>query len=636
MDSVLKFLIKLQADQGNVLTVARQTTQQLDEISQKAHSVGGRLREAFSFSNFKSSLMDIPGMSFLMNPYTMIAAGVGAIAKLGAQAEQTSTAFTVLVGSEQKANQVLGEISKFAAATPFSKMNLEGAAQTMLNFGVSSDAVMTRLKQLGDISMGDAQKLSSLSLVYGQVAAAGKMQGQDLMQFINAGFNPLRELSQMTGKSYQELQEMMSKGQITVEAVEAAMKHATDAGGQFHGMMDATSKTVSGKLSTAIGELQQRAQELFPKIEPFILTAIEGFSDIAGSIMDIVGNIFSWVSSLGILRVIFNGVFSLLGTLFGWLSGAVSGIITFFQNWGDVIGYVGAVIGVATIAFNAHNIAMGAYTAVTGIATAVTEGFSAAQAILNKIMNLSPIGLVITLIAALIAAIVYCWNKFAGFRAVVLTVWNTLKGFGEIIKNYVIDRLRTLLSGIGKVGDALAKLFNGDYKGAWNSAVEGFKDISGASSAGKAINATKNLLSTRGLVYDQYLKEESRGSSTRNRQKTSGNNSQIKTPSLKGSNEDYSGLFGTANGSGSKGKKSGKGSKTGTGGRSLGGTGGGRSTAEAMATGGTRNTSINISIAKFFDNINVTMADKTDTAELENIIIQTMNRALAVAVSTDH
>ena len=636
MDSVLNFLIKLQADQGNVLTVARQTTQQLDEISQKARSVGGRLREAFSFSNFKSSLMDIPGMSFLMNPYTMIAAGVGAIAKLGAQAEQTSTAFTVLVGSEQKASQVLGEISKFAAATPFSKMNLEGAAQTMLNFGVSSDAVMTRLKQLGDISMGDAQKLNSLSLVYGQVAAAGKMQGLDLLQFINAGFNPLRELAQMTGKSYQELQEMMSKGQITVEAVEAAMKHATDAGGQFHGMMDATSKTVSGKLSTAIGELQQRAQELFPKIEPFILTAIEGFSDIAGSIMDIVGNIFSWVSSLGILRVIFNGVFSLLGTLFGWLSGAVSGIITFFQNWGDVIGYVGAVIGVATIAFNAHNIAMGAYTAVTGIATAVTEGFSAAQAILNKIMNLSPIGLVITLIAALIAAIVYCWNKFAGFRAVVLTVWNTLKGFGEIIKNYVIDRLRTLLSGIGKVGDALAKLFNGDYKGAWNSAVEGFKDISGASSAGKAINATKNLLSTRGLVYDQYLKEESRGSSTRNRQKTSGNNSQIKTPSLKGSNEDYSGLFGTANGSGSKGKKSGKGSKTGTGGRSLGGTGGGRSTAEAMATGGTRNTSINISIAKFFDNINVTMADKTDTAELENIIIQTMNRALAVAVSTDH
>ena len=109
-------------------------------------------------------------------------------------------------------------------------------------------------------------------------------------------------------------------------------------------------------------------------------------------------------------------------------------------------------------------------------------------------------------------------------------------------------------------------------------------------------------------------------------------NGGISAPSLKGSNEDYSGLFGAASGGGSN--KGGKGSRIGTG--KHGGLGGGRTTAEAMATGGTRNTSINISIAKFFDNINVTMADKTDTAELENIVVQTMNRALAIAVSTDH
>ena len=54
MDSVLKFLIKLQADQGNVLSVARRTSEQLDTISRKATSVGTRLREAFSFSNFKN------------------------------------------------------------------------------------------------------------------------------------------------------------------------------------------------------------------------------------------------------------------------------------------------------------------------------------------------------------------------------------------------------------------------------------------------------------------------------------------------------------------------------------------------------------------------------------------------------
>ena len=74
--------------------------------------------------------------------------------------------------------------------------------------------------------------------------------------------------------------------------------------------------------------------------------------------------------------------------------------------------------------------------------------------------------------------------------------------------------------------------------------------------------------------------------------------------------------------SGGKGTKGGKGGK-------------GRKAAEALATGGTRNTSITMSIGKFFDNIYVTMADKTDTAELERIVLQSMNRALAIATSTE-
>ena len=97
MDSVLKFLIRLQADGDNVVTVARRTSEQLDEISNKARRVSTRLREAFSFSNFKSSLMSVPGMEFLTNPYPMAAGAIGAITKIGAEAEQTSVAFTTLV-----------------------------------------------------------------------------------------------------------------------------------------------------------------------------------------------------------------------------------------------------------------------------------------------------------------------------------------------------------------------------------------------------------------------------------------------------------------------------------------------------------------------------------------------------------
>lgn len=619
MDSVLKFLIKLQADEGNVLSVARRTSEQLDVISRKASSVGARLREAFSLSNIKTSLSSLPGMDFLMNPYTIIGAGIGAITSLGAQAEKTSVAFRVLVGDERKAAELLQQINGFAAATPFSKLDLESAAQMLLNFGVSSNDVMQRLQQLGDISMGDSQKLNSLALVFGQVSAAGKMSGQDLMQFINAGFNPLKELQAMTGKSYQDLQDMMSKGKIGVEAVSSALKHATQAGGMFHGMMEEQSKTVSGKWSTAIGLIQQRATEVFDKLQPFILQSIDIFKGVADSIMTVVDSLALWATDLQPVWDGFAIISQVTGKLFGWLAGAVSQIINFFFQWRAEIGYVAAVIGVATVAFNLHNISMAAYNAILTVVMGATKAWTAVQWLLNAAMTANPIGLVIAGIAALVASVVYCWNRFAGFRAFLLTMWDTLKGFGTIIKTYVTNRITDLLSGIGEVGKALAELFAGNFDAAWNHAVTGARKLSGISAAEDALNKTTALANGVSANYNRHLGQENRKGSTlyaeENAPATPRNG--ISQPGLKGSKEDVT--FGDGSSDTKDKKKKGKGNKT----------------AEALATGGTRNTSITMTIGKFFDNINVTMMDKTDTAELEHIVLQCMNRALAIATSSD-
>lgn len=586
MDSVLKFLIKLQADEGNVLSVARQTSKQLDEISRKATSTGARLREAFSFSKFKDSLMSLPGMQFLSNPYVLISAGIGAVTSLGAQAEQTSVAFTTLVGSEEKAAGILKQINEFAAKTPYSNLDLVDNAKTMLNFGVEADKVNGYLRQLGDIAGGDKTKLGSLSLVFGQVASAGKMSGQDLLQFINAGFNPLKELQKMTGKTYAELQDMMSKGQIGMDAVAAAINHATSAGGAFAGMSDKLSQTVSGKFSTLVGNVQQAAVDMFEQIKPII-------NDIMDLFLAIVPPIASAL----------KGIFAV-----------VAGVIGFIVKWREELGLLAVVVGVGTIAFNLHTIAIAGMVGVIKVVTAVTKAWEAVQWLLNVALTANPIGLIITAIAALVAAVVYCWNKFAGFRAFILTMWNTLKGFGNIIKEYVIDRIKTLMSGIGKIGEALAKLFGGDFKGAWNSAVQGVKDITGVTSAEKAFKQTKRLAEGVKTEYDKNYAVESA-----KEQKSPARTTSISTPGTKGSATGEVVFNAASAGKGKKGKKGKKGNKT----------------AEALATGGTRSTSITMNIGKFFDNIYVTMADKTDTAELERIVLQCMNRALAIATSTE-
>ena len=580
MDSVLKFLIKLQADEGNVLGVARRTSRQLDEISRKATSTGARLREAFSFSNFKGSLMSLPGMEFLTNPYTLISAGVGAVTAIGAQAEQTSVAFTTLVGSEEKAAGILKEINEFAAKTPYGNLDLTGNAKTMLNFGVQADKVNGYLRQLGDIAAGDKNKLGSLSLVFGQVASAGKMSGQDLLQFINAGFNPLKELEKMTGKTYAELQDMMSKGQIGFDAVAAAINHATSEGGAFAGMSDKLSQTVSGKFSTLVGNIQQAAVDMFEQIKP-----------IVNDIMDL-----------------FLAIVPPIASALKWLFSAFAGVVRFIVKWKEELGLLTVAVGVGIVAFKLYNATVAAYHGIMKAVTTATLLWSHRQWLLNIALNANPIGMVVGLIAALVAAVVYCWNKFAGFRAFILTMWSTIKGFGNIIKEYLIDRFKTFLSGIGKVGQALAKLFNGDFKGAWSSAVDGVKDIT---SAEKALKSTKQLAGGVAAEYDKNYRIESQ----KQQQKDPKKEAAIATPGTKGSTEEV--VFNAASGG-----KSSKGKK-------------GNKTAEALATGGTRNTSITMNISKFFDNIYVTMADRTDTAELERIVLQSMNRALAIATSTE-
>lgn len=167
-----------------------------------------------------------------------------------ASMEQYTTSFTTMLGDQAKAQQLVNDLKVTAAKTPFGMEDLAKNTQTLMAFGMSADEAKLRLGQLGDISQGDAQKLESLTLAFAQVSSAGKLSGQDLLQMINAGFNPLQEMSKKTGKSVGELKEEMEKGAISADMVADAFASATAEGGQFYGAMEAQSKTFSGQVST--------------------------------------------------------------------------------------------------------------------------------------------------------------------------------------------------------------------------------------------------------------------------------------------------------------------------------------------------------------------------------------------------
>ena len=197
-----------------------------------------------------------------------------------AEMENYKAQFEVMLGGLEKANKMFGDLQAFGASTPFEFTDLASATQTLLGFGIASEEIMTDLQFLGDVAGGNAQKFQGLSLVYAQVRANGKLMGGDLLQMINQGFNPLKEISEMTGKSIGQLRDDMEKGAITADMVTAAFKRATGEGGQFDGMMEKQSKTFSGMLSTLKDTISMTLTALGGPIFEAVKSVVDGLGKL--------------------------------------------------------------------------------------------------------------------------------------------------------------------------------------------------------------------------------------------------------------------------------------------------------------------------------------------------------------------
>jgi len=235
--------------------------------------------------------------------------GKNAIMAAG-ELEQTEAAFGVLLGSAEAAKDMLKDLKDFGAKTTFDLPGLNKNAQLLLGYGVAAEDVMPSIKMLGDISMGNTEKMNGLSLAFAQISATGKMTGQDLNQMINAGFNPLQEISAMTGKSVGELKANMDQIPITSDMVTAALEKATAEGGRFHGMMDQMSQTFSGRLDTFMDSLGQLTTNVGTLLLPMANQVLQLFSGIVSGISDFVSSLSSGEQKMTQFSVVWTAIWS--------------------------------------------------------------------------------------------------------------------------------------------------------------------------------------------------------------------------------------------------------------------------------------------------------------------------------------
>lgn len=120
----------------------------------------------------------------------------------------------------------------------------------------------------------------------------------------------------------------------------------------------------------------------------------------------------------------------------------IANILSWFNNLSpEVQGFIGIVLGV-----------IAAISVIAGI----IQGITTAQTALNLVMSLNPIGIIITLIAALVAAFIYLWNNCEEFRNFWIGLWDGIK------------------SAFSAVWDAIVNFFTVTIPDAWNSVVDFF------------------------------------------------------------------------------------------------------------------------------------------------------------------
>lgn len=253
------------------LQATKNELQELTRVSNQTSMGGGKNGLMDGLMGAASSARMFWGALVASGLYQFGEAAVEARSRI----EQLEVSFSTLLGSQAQANALLQEIREYGEVTPYDTEGLSQAARLMLSYGMATNKVMPTLRMLGDISMGDKEKLQSLTLAFSQMSASGRVCKEDLNQMVNAGFNPLQIISEETGESIGELNDKVSAGKISVNQIEQAFIDATSEGGKFHGMVDNMSNTLSGKIAQMSDSWDNLKASIGGLSSPAVLNSIQ-------------------------------------------------------------------------------------------------------------------------------------------------------------------------------------------------------------------------------------------------------------------------------------------------------------------------------------------------------------------------
>jgi len=233
-------------------------TLDIDDFNVSAEAMDRHIRQVstniqMEADDMEQSILDFAQKGAMYIQAYLVGQGMtgllNSIVQVRGQFQQLEIAFTTMLGSEQKASQLMNQMIQTAAKTPFDLAGIAGGAKQLLAYGESAERVNDTLIRLGNIASGLSIPLNDIVYLYGTTMVQGRLYAQDVRQFTGRGIPLVKELAKMYGVTAEEINNMVSAGKIGFADVEKVLNGMTDEGGQFFNLMEKQSASLTGMIS---------------------------------------------------------------------------------------------------------------------------------------------------------------------------------------------------------------------------------------------------------------------------------------------------------------------------------------------------------------------------------------------------
>ncbi len=205
---------------------ANKESQAIENVAKKAATAIGSYLTISAASNFVQQIIRVRG-----------------------EFQQLEVAFSTMLRSKDKADQLLAQVAELAAKTPFGLQDAAQGTKQLLAYGFQADEIVNTLKMLGNVASGVSAPLNDIVYLYGTLKTQGRAYGQDIKQFTGRGIPIIQALQEQYGKSADQINQMVTAGKIGFPQIEKAFQSMTGKGGLFFNLMEEQSKTLTGQIS---------------------------------------------------------------------------------------------------------------------------------------------------------------------------------------------------------------------------------------------------------------------------------------------------------------------------------------------------------------------------------------------------